>query len=66
MWMNPYLRDTLIRDQILEAQREAARRHLLRLARQPRPGGRLGVAVQRLVDRTPLPQVKRLLERMVI
>jgi hypothetical protein len=66
MWMNSYLQDTMIRDHILEAQRRAARRHLLRPATPRRSGARLGLAVRQLVDRTPLPRLKRLIERTVL
>ena len=40
MWMNPYVQDVLIREQIADAQQRAARNHLLRRT-QPRdaPGG---------------------------
>ena len=40
MWMNPYVQDVLIREQIADAQQRAARNHLLRRARPRRaPGG---------------------------
>jgi hypothetical protein len=32
MWMNPYVADTLIRERLAEAQREGARRPLVRSA----------------------------------
>ena len=39
MWMNPYVQDVLIREQIAEAQKRAARNHLLRRARPRRATG---------------------------
>jgi hypothetical protein len=66
MWMDSYVQDTLIRARLAEAEHEAARRHLLRLVRQPRAGARRGGAVRRLVESTSLPRLKRLLERMAL
>jgi hypothetical protein len=40
MWMNPYVQDVLIREQIADAQQRAARNHLLRRARPRRLPGR--------------------------
>lgn len=36
MWMDAYLQETLIREQIADARRRADRDHALRLARPPR------------------------------
>ena len=45
MWMNPYVQDFLIREQIADAQLRAARNHLLRHAR---PRGAPGDAWERV------------------
>ncbi len=64
MWMDSYVQDTLTRDRIAEAERGAARRHLLRLAKPPRAHPRFGAVKRRLADTTSLPRLKRLIERM--
>lgn len=48
MWMSWYLQDMLIRQQIAEAQGRAARDHLVRRARSPRPPSRVRERVWRL------------------
>jgi hypothetical protein len=63
MWMDSYVQDTLIRDQIKEAQRQAARRQLLRLGKPSRAAG-VGAFMRRLTDTTRLPRLKQLIERM--
>jgi hypothetical protein len=53
MWMNVYLEDTLVREQIADAQRRAARNHLLRHARPPRaPHGGWELVLRLLRRRT--------------
>ena len=64
MWMSWYIQDTLIRQQLAEAQRRAAHNHLVREAQSPRARGdiwrRLGRLFRRPVPPTPLlvPQMK--------
>ena len=64
MWMSWYIQDTLIRQQLAEAQRRAAHNHLVREAQLRRARGdiwrRLGRLFRRSVRPTPVlvPQVK--------
>ena len=51
MWMDVYVQDLLIREQIADAQRQAARRHLLRSAQPPRARRRRWTVIQQLVQR---------------
>jgi hypothetical protein len=64
MWMDAYVQETMIRDQIAEAQRQATRRHLLRLAQPPGPPARVRVVLRRLAQAVALPRLKQLIERM--
>jgi hypothetical protein len=64
MWMDAYVEYTLIRDQIAEAQREAARRHLLRLVKPRATPGRFRALLRWLAQAVAVPRLKRLIERM--
>ena len=55
MWMSWYVQDTLIRQQLAEAQRRAAYNHLVREARSRREPTRLGRRLRRLFRRTGRP-----------
>jgi len=65
MWMNPYEEDTLIRHQIAEAQRDAARRQLLRDAAPANARTRPCAAIQQFIEMVSSLWLKRRNERMV-
>jgi hypothetical protein len=50
MWMDSYLQETLIRDQIADARRQAARRYLLHCLKASRPRRRYRAVVQELIE----------------
>src|SRR5512132_3415920 len=50
MWMDSYLQETLIRDQIADARRQAARRYLLHCLKASRPRRRYRAVVQQLIE----------------
>jgi hypothetical protein len=62
--MDSYVEYVLIRELLAEAQRQAARRHLVHVAKASRPPGGLRVAVRRAVQALAVPRLKRLIERM--
>jgi hypothetical protein len=49
MWMDAYVQETLIRQQIAQSDRTAALRHAVRLAQSSRPRRRWPAIIQRLV-----------------
>ena len=57
MWMDAYVHEVLIRQQIAQADERAALEHLLRRARRPRPG--FGVLIARLVRLVVAPRSRR-------
>jgi hypothetical protein len=63
MWMDAYVQETLMRDQIAEADRQAALRHLVRSTKRPSGSTRVGCAIRRLADAVSLPRLKQLMER---
>jgi hypothetical protein len=66
MWEYSYLQDALIRDQVVEAERRASRRHLLEFATPTRVRSRLGLAMPHAPGCTSLLHLTRLIERMVL
>ena len=64
MWMDSYVQDTLIRDQIAEAQRHAARRHLLRFVKPSGTPTRFSSVIRRLAGSLSLHRLKHVMERM--
>jgi hypothetical protein len=63
MWMDAYVQETLIRDQIAEIDRQAARRHVIRLARPPVAPGRARNVARRLSQAVALCRLKLLVAR---
>jgi hypothetical protein len=49
MWMDAYVHDVLIRQQIADSDRTAAMRHAVRAARMPRAPRRWPASIQRFV-----------------
>jgi hypothetical protein len=66
MWMDTYVQQTLIRQQIAEADRTAALRHLLRSAKPPRPPRPRRAVVQRLVRSAAASWRRRPAERVAV
>jgi hypothetical protein len=66
MWMNQYEQDTLIRQQISEAQRIAATKQLLREAALPTAGPRPWAAMQQFIEAMSVLWLKRRNERMAL
>jgi len=66
MWLDVLFQETLMREQISEAQRYAARRMLVHQAEPPRAPRRTWPALRRLTRALRLPRLKRLVERMVL
>jgi hypothetical protein len=64
MWMDAYVEYTLIRDRLAQTQRQAARRHLVHVAKASRPPGGVRVALRRAAHVLPALRLKRLMERM--
>ena len=60
MCMDAYFEGILIRERIAEAQRQAARRHLLGQAKLPRKPSRGRTVIERLVLASSVPWMKRL------
>lgn len=66
MWMDEYFQETLIREQMAEARRVAARQHLLRRATASRPRRRCWTVMQQLFGAASIPWVKRHIERRAL
>jgi hypothetical protein len=64
MWMDAYVQETMIRDQISEAQRQATLFHLLRLGKAPAPPAGARVVMRGLAQALARPRLKQLIERM--
>jgi hypothetical protein len=66
MWMNAYEVDTLIRQQIAEAQRQGATQQWLRAAALPKAGTRSCSAIRRFIETVSALRLKRRTERMAL
>lgn len=66
MWMDEYFQETLIREQIAEARRQAAQQHLLRRAKPSRPRSSCWSVIQQLVGAAFMPWGKRRIERRAL
>jgi hypothetical protein len=66
MWMDAYVHDTLIRQQIAEFNRNAAIRHLIRSAATSRPARPWRAALQRFARIAAASCVRRVVERMAV
>lgn len=66
MWMNPYEADTLIRQQIAEAQRHGAAQQRLRAAALPKAGTRPCAAIRRFIETVSNVRLKRRAEGMAL
>ena len=60
MWMDSYLAETLIRDQIAEAWRQGQRRHLLRSLKSPPRRRRYRAVMQQLMESVSVAWMKAL------
>jgi hypothetical protein len=66
MWTDEYFQETMIREQMAEARRVAARQHLLRRATASRPRRRCWPFIQQLVGAAAIPWLKRHIERRAL
>ena len=66
MWLEALYMDTLIREQIAEAQREAALEHLLRRAEPSRDPIRWWAVIRHRAHAAMIPRLKRLIERVAL